>query len=93
MTEDAGDEPMISGPTGVGEPCETAADCAAFDATFCQNFQEPHQCLLQGCAVGDVVCPDSDVCCVIDALPQLAAANGLCVPSDGCVAPGMVVEP
>lgn len=89
--EDAGEEPMSSEPTGIGEDCDTAADCAEYDATFCQNLQEPHQCLLQGCAVGDVVCPETQVCCVVDVLPQLAAANGLCV--DDCVAPGMMVDP
>jgi hypothetical protein len=80
-------------PTGEGESCKTSADCASYDATFCQTVQAPNVCLVQGCATGETRCSPANVCCSFADFPPFAAANGLCIPERNCIGPGKVVKP
>lgn len=54
-------------PTGLGAACGASADCAAFDANYCETLQS-HTCILQGCATGAVACPNEWACCDYSAL-------------------------
>lgn len=87
--------PARNGTVGQDMPCSGPADCASFDATFCQTLAAPNICLVQGCITGDRVCAGDRVCCDLSAygVPALTAANGLCVPASGCTAPARVVTP
>jgi len=69
-------------PTGVDEPCESSADCAMFDATFCDTFMT-HTCLIEKCATGENSCPDSWVCCDYS---TLLAGLSICAQSERLVA-------
>lgn len=89
---EAGVEPL---PEGQGEPCESSADCATFEATFCDTLQS-HTCLVRGCASGESSCLSSEECCDLSVYPVagLDMADGLCIPQGLCdTAGGSVVEP
>ena len=99
--KDSGDEDAAeptdpnppSGPTGEMSPCTSSDDCAGFYATFCQTLQAPSICLIQGCATGERRCVGSSICCSFPSFPPLAVTNGICVPADSCISPGMPVTP
>jgi hypothetical protein len=87
------DGSSASEPTGVGEYCDTTADCAAFDATYCAVAK--HTCLVEKCAAGEHTCSSSSTCCDYSALK---AGFSLCLPpdqltGDACPMGGMKVEP
>jgi hypothetical protein len=91
--------PARNGTVGQGMTCATSADCASFDATFCET-QQSKTCLVRDCATGERVCADDRVCCDFSALAsfgptfaEFAATNGVCVPMGGCAAPGRMVTP
>jgi hypothetical protein len=77
---DAGQEDGAAMPTGIGTPCSSHADCASFDATYCESFQS-HQCLIEGCAVSPDDCPTDYECCD---LSSFGLENTLCVPDGQC---------
>jgi hypothetical protein len=67
-------------PVGLGQACETAADCASTEATFCESFMT-HTCQVQGCRLDENDCFSGYECCDYSAfgLPQ-----PLCVPEGVC---------
>ena len=69
-------------PTGLGTACKSSDDCSAFDASYCETLQS-HTCILQGCAVSTVACPNEWGCCDFSAL--------LGAPLSVCYAPAMLV--
>jgi hypothetical protein len=80
---DAGKPAMSEAvPTGLGEPCMSSADCASFDATFCDSFQS-HSCLVEKCATGENACPKDTTCCDFSAL---LAGLSICTADDQLVA-------
>lgn len=93
--EPAGDGGAEALPEGQGEPCASSADCADFEATFCDTLQS-NSCLVQGCATGDSTCLTSEECCDLSVYPVagLDQAGGICIPQGLCdTAGGSVVEP
>jgi hypothetical protein len=92
--EDAGsDEGEPTEPTGVGEPCDSDADCAPFDAQFCAL--QTNTCLIDRCATGENDCGTGRACCDYSAL---LAGLSLCIDdadlNDGdCPMGGMRVQP
>jgi hypothetical protein len=87
------DSGAAAGPTGQDSPCTTQADCAAFDATLCQDLQAPKICLVQGCASGGSTCSSGRDCCVFPSfVPTLGSAGGVCLPTGSCASPGMVMQ-
>jgi len=82
-------------PTGEGMSCSSSADCASYDAKFCQNLRPPGMCFVQGCATGATTCFGDRVCCDLSpyGVPALVAAGGLCLPPSSCNAPAKVVTP
>ena len=85
----------LSGATGQDMPCTTADDCASYEADFCApQATGANVCLVQHCSTGVQRCDADRDCCVVTALPELAAAEGLCVPRGMCPGgAGMVVSP
>jgi hypothetical protein len=78
-------------PTGQFEGCVTAADCAAFDADYCEAAIT-HVCLVDGCAERNGFCHGDWLCCQYDVLN-----NSLCVPPEAlvegrCPGPGVAIE-
>lgn len=74
-------------PVGLGDRCDSDADCADGEATACEMIQS-HLCLVP-CAAGDTAgCFVGDACC---AFPGPFV---VCVPADACTSAnfGMVVE-
>jgi hypothetical protein len=69
-------------PTGQGAACESADDCASFEATYCETRQG-HVCLVQGCTLGGNDCFSGWQCCDLSAF--LGAV--LCIPEGNCPAP------
>jgi len=66
--------------TGLGATCQTSADCAQFDATYCETFQS-HTCLIQNCVPDPSVCPMGWSCCETTTrfgLPTLCLPAGQC---------------
>lgn len=97
-TGDAGTDASsgpLTGTNGQGDSCQTNSDCEGKDATWCMNLLPPFQCLVQNCANGMRACASDRVCCDLSGLvSSLAPANGLCVPTAGCVPNGgRVVTP
>lgn len=78
-------------PTGQGEHCDTSADCAAYESTFCETLQS-HTCLLEKCATHENTCPNEWSCCDLTSL----IGASLCVPPErlmdgACPAGGKMV--
>lgn len=91
----SGDGGVEALPEGQGEPCNSSADCAGFEATFCDTLQS-NSCLVRGCVTGENSCLSSEECCDLSIYPVagLAEAGGLCIPQGLCdTAGGSVVEP
>lgn len=61
--------------TGLGAACTSSADCAGFEASYCEAFQT-HTCILQGCANGAASCPNEWACCDFSSL--LGAPFSIC---------------
>src|SRR5690606_18078984 len=49
-------------PTGFGSACQSSADCAGFDANYCEELAT-HTCILTGCATLERTCPSEWTCC------------------------------
>jgi hypothetical protein len=66
-------------PTGQAAPCSSAADCAGFEATYCEMIQG-HVCLVQGCTLSPNDCFYGWSCCDLTLLIGVT----LCVPDGEC---------
>ncbi|MET0341240.1 MAG: hypothetical protein ABW252_09565 [Polyangiales bacterium] len=82
-------------PRGLGTACESNADCASFDARFCDSLLT-HTCILSGCATREITCPNEWLCCDYSAL--LGSAFSTCTPpsystSGTCPQGGVKVTP
>lgn len=66
-------------PTGVGHTCSSSADCAGFEATYCETLQA-HVCLVQGCTKSPNTCFSGNDCCDLTmvGLPTLCVPTGTC---------------
>jgi hypothetical protein len=71
-------------PTGLGDSCDTSADCAGNEAGFCETFMT-RTCIINKCASQPSVCPSQLVCCDLTALigealciDAAVLTNGLC---------------
>jgi len=62
-------------PTGFGEACASDADCASFDATFCNAFGG-NVCYVRDCTQAPDSCTPGLHCCVLAAFAQ----PNLCLP-------------
>lgn len=67
-------------PVGIGKPCESDADCAGTEATYCDTFQN-HACLVQGCTLEPDNCFPGWECCDLTAFGFPAP---LCIPEGDC---------
>ncbi|HEY6876477.1 MAG TPA: hypothetical protein VI299_00610 [Polyangiales bacterium] len=65
--------------SGLGLPCETSDQCAGYDANYCEIFVA-HACILQGCAVKAVECPNEWICCDLTSL--FAQPISFCIPPE-----------
>lgn len=80
-------------PTGLLDDCQSDAQCAGTDATFCERVQS-FKCLIQECATNPSVCPSSYVCCDFEAflgrslcLPDSTLMGGVCLDGKAPVQP------
>ena len=64
-------------PTGLQTPCDSSADCADFEASYCETYFS-HLCLVADCTSSPDSCPEGWECC------DLTAAIGTTI----CVLPG-----
>jgi hypothetical protein len=66
-------------PVGAGESCESSADCAGTEATFCETFTT-HQCLVEGCSLAPDDCFEGNTCCDLSqfGLPTVCVPEGTC---------------
>lgn len=66
-------------PLGVGQKCTTSADCASFEATYCESIQS-HVCLVQGCTKAPNSCFPGNDCCDLTSvgLPTVCVPTGTC---------------
>ena len=67
-------------PVGAGQACQSNADCAGSEATYCDSFMT-HQCHVQGCALAPDNCFSGTVCCD---LTTFGVAQPICVQSGTC---------
>jgi hypothetical protein len=67
-------------PVGMGLPCETEADCAGTEATWCDAFTS-QRCVVQGCSLTEQDCFGDLECCDFS---QFDVPAPLCVPAGGC---------
>lgn len=70
-------------PTGLGEECTSAADCAGKEASYCSS--SARACLVNNCVQRPSECPSGSVCCDLTAivgqslcLASSAITNGTC---------------
>lgn len=68
-------------PTGFGQTCQTDADCADGEATYCDTIQS-HLCLVR-CAAGN-----TDVCFVGESCCDFTIFAPICTPSAACAQNG-----
>jgi hypothetical protein len=66
-------------PTGLGMTCAAPADCAAFDASYCEMIQS-HTCQVQNCSQSPDNCQVGSACCDLTmfSLPKLCVPIGMC---------------
>jgi hypothetical protein len=66
-------------PVGVGQKCTSNADCASFEATYCESLQS-HVCLVQGCTKTPNDCFPGNDCCDLTSvgLPTVCVPAGTC---------------
>ncbi len=66
-------------PSGLGEPCAGPADCADFEASYCEQVQS-NVCLVSGCTPGGDDCFIGWSCCDLTSvgLPTLCVTEGTC---------------
>jgi hypothetical protein len=67
-------------PTGQGLACESSADCAGYEASYCETFQA-HICLVSGCSLSPDTCFEGWQCCDLSSLGldlTLCVEQGLC---------------
>jgi hypothetical protein len=72
--------PNVMKPTGEDQQCSTPADCAGFEADFCDNVVTG-TCLVQGCTLAPDNCFTGKECCDLSSfgLPiTLCVAAGAC---------------
>jgi hypothetical protein len=69
-------------PSGQGLPCTTSADCANYEASYCEAVMSK-TCLVSNCAIGEAVCFGAYTCCNISAIAE--SVPSLCVPPEGIV--------
>jgi len=67
-------------PTGLGEPCASDTDCAAYDASYCMLLFTPNMCMLPDCTTSPDDCPEGYTCCDV-----VAAGEAMGVPGSLCV--------
>jgi hypothetical protein len=67
-------------PLGAGRACESPADCAGTEATWCDTFMT-NTCLVQGCSVPTQDCFGGMQCCD---LTQFGVPEPLCLPPGAC---------
>jgi hypothetical protein len=83
-------------PTGLLNPCASDADCAGFEADYCEVIDNKF-CIVGNCAPNPAICQPDDVCCNIIAggisvcIPASAVPNGNC-PGGGTIVPRNVVD-
>jgi len=65
-------------PVGAGKPCQSSAECAGTEATYC-DVMLTHQCLVQGCQVAPDDCFSGSACCDLSTFG---------IPQPICVQPG-----
>jgi hypothetical protein len=67
-------------PLGAGQACQSNADCAGTEATYCDSFVT-HQCHVEGCALTPDNCFSGTVCCD---LSKFGMAQPICVQTGTC---------
>jgi hypothetical protein len=70
-------------PAGLGKACETPADCAGTEATYCDTIVS-HACQVEGCSVAPNNCFAGFDCCD---LSGFGVPVNLCVPTGQCLTP------
>lgn len=78
-------------PTGYGMSCESAADCAGTEATYCDSFSSK-TCLVQSCSKtspcpGDWSCCDIALAGVVLCVEPAGLMNGMCPAGGTLVTP------
>jgi hypothetical protein len=68
-------------PIGQGESCAEAAECAGFEADYCDSFMTG-MCLVQNCTVDPNDCFEGWVCCDMSFVP--VTLPNLCLPPANC---------
>jgi hypothetical protein len=71
-------------PLGYGKTCDSQADCADGEATFCEVLQS-NVCIVPCTAETTDVCFQGEVCCDF----SLFKAGTVCTPTAACMAPGI----
>ncbi len=66
-------------PTGAFSPCAAQADCASFDANYCE-MSMAKACLVAGCTAAPDNCSGGQSCCDLTSL----GAGTLCLPPGTC---------
>jgi hypothetical protein len=67
-------------PTGYGATCGTDADCASYDAKYCETMVA-HQCLVNNCTKSPNSCFVGYDCCD---LTTLGIPQKICIPKGNC---------
>jgi hypothetical protein len=67
-------------PTGRNQPCASDADCAGYEASWCEPIQS-HTCQVRDCSVDDPKsCFEDSACCDLSSfgLPRICVPHGTC---------------
>lgn len=74
-------EPVcVRPPSGLAAPCATQADCAGYEANYCETAVA-HACLVSGCVIAEDDCFIGWTCCDLSSFGFTAT---LCVPEGQC---------
>jgi hypothetical protein len=78
-------------PDGLGQSCESDADCAGTAATYCDVFATL-TCVIQGCKEQGGVCPGDMVCCDYAILSRSLCVPASALTNEDCPAPGIRID-
>jgi len=80
----SGDEGFCNRPpSGFGDPCQSSADCAGKEASYCESLMT-HVCIVNNCLPAPEDCPSQNVCCDVSAfVPGASLCVAISALSDG----------
>jgi hypothetical protein len=81
----------VEPPEGLGQACQSAADCAGTGASYCELYSSL-TCVIEGCKDDGGRCPGDMQCCDFAILSRSLCVGIEALNDSACPAPGVNVQ-